>query len=207
MLSWLWSNLLQILVLLLGLFNWLVRSLFQWQFLIIYIFSVSLKFWACCIKHQWGEFTVKNPTLHLHILSWHFFCLSSKNLCHHFHFFFWWGIKFPKQNIKQLETRIGDKKLSVELYVRKKKLKTKFVSRLRNLLNMILLSIFKSMFYWFERHDSCNKRDVKHVQLNKINWNNFQNSYVTEHSHLLLPEAEVQRCSVKWCSENFRKVH
>ena len=31
--------------------------------------------------------------------------------------FFWWSIEFPQQNISQSETRIGDKKLSVELYV------------------------------------------------------------------------------------------
>ena len=32
-------------------------------------------------------------------------------------FFFWWSIKFRQQNINQSEARIGDKKLSVELYV------------------------------------------------------------------------------------------
>ena len=47
-----------------------------------------------------------------------FCCFSSKNLCsYHFHFFFWWSIKFPPQNINQSETWTDDKKLSVELYV------------------------------------------------------------------------------------------
>ena len=31
--------------------------------------------------------------------------------------FFWWSIEFPQQNISQSETRTGDKKLSVELYI------------------------------------------------------------------------------------------
>ena len=31
--------------------------------------------------------------------------------------FFWWSIEFPQQNIDQSETAIGDKKLSVGLYV------------------------------------------------------------------------------------------
>ena len=42
-----------------------VTGVFHWEFLIIYIFSMSLKF-------QWGEFTVKNITFCLHILSWYF---------------------------------------------------------------------------------------------------------------------------------------
>ena len=31
-------------------------------------------------RGQWGKFTVKNATLFLHILSWHFFCFLSKYL-------------------------------------------------------------------------------------------------------------------------------
>ena len=52
----------------------------------------------------------KNSTSYLHILFWHFLCcFSSKNLCfHHFHFFFWWSVKFPQKNINQSETRIGE---------------------------------------------------------------------------------------------------
>ena len=37
----------------------------------------------------------------------------------HFDILFWISIKFPQQNINQSETEIGDKKLSVELYVNK----------------------------------------------------------------------------------------
>ena len=33
---------------------------------------VSPKFPACYSTGQWGEFTVKNTTLNLHILSWNF---------------------------------------------------------------------------------------------------------------------------------------
>ena len=60
------------------------KSVFYWQFLVSYIFSVSFKF---------GVFVL-----------------------YHFHFSFWWSIKFPQQNNNQSETGIGDKKLSVELY-------------------------------------------------------------------------------------------
>ena len=47
-----------------------------------------------------------------------FCCFSWKNLCfYHFHFSFWQSIEFMQGNINQSETGIGDKKLSVELYV------------------------------------------------------------------------------------------
>ena len=47
----------------------------------------------------------------------YFYCFSSQNLCfYHFHFFFWWSIKFPQQNINQSETWISGFQLSVELY-------------------------------------------------------------------------------------------
>ena len=97
----------------------LLWSVFRWQFLITYIFSVSLKFQACYFMGQWGEFTVKNTTLYLNILSLHFFFVfHQKKLCfYRFHFFFWWNTKFLQQNINQPETGIGDKKLPVELYV------------------------------------------------------------------------------------------
>ena len=97
----------------------LLWSVFRWQFLITYIFSVSLKFQACYFMGQWGEFTVKNTTLYLNILSLHFFFVfHQKKLCfYRFHFFFWWNTKFLQQNINQAETGIGDKKLPVELYV------------------------------------------------------------------------------------------
>ena len=44
---------------------------------------------------------------------WHFFCcFSSKNLCfYHFHFVFWWSIKFPQQNINQSETGTDNKQI------------------------------------------------------------------------------------------------
>ena len=56
------------------------RSMFHWQFLITYIFFVSLKFRACYITGQCGEFTVKNATLYLLILSWYFLLFFFKKL-------------------------------------------------------------------------------------------------------------------------------
>ena len=47
---------------------WLI-NVFHRQFLITYIFAVSLKFRTCYITDQWGKFT----NLDLHILLWHFF--------------------------------------------------------------------------------------------------------------------------------------
>ena len=44
-------------------------NVFHKQFLITCVFSVSLKFRACYITGQWGEFTVKNATLCLHMFS------------------------------------------------------------------------------------------------------------------------------------------
>ena len=44
-----------------------------------------------------------------------FFLIFRKNCFYHFHFFFWWSIKFPQENINQSEIEIGDKYLSVEL--------------------------------------------------------------------------------------------
>ena len=52
-------------------------NVFHWQFLVTYIFSVSLKFEACCIADQWVEFRIKNATY----VFMHFFgtfcCFSS----------------------------------------------------------------------------------------------------------------------------------
>ena len=44
-----------------------MMSVFHWQNLITYFFSVSLKFQALYITGQWSELTVKNAILHLHI--------------------------------------------------------------------------------------------------------------------------------------------
>ena len=46
-----------------------LKRVFDWRFLITYIFSKTLKFRACYITGQWSKFTVKNATLHLYILS------------------------------------------------------------------------------------------------------------------------------------------
>ena len=88
----------------------LFESVFHWRFFITYIFSVSLKFRVCYTMDKWGEFTVKNATLFLHMLSWHFLLFFiQKSFCfYHFHFFFWWSIEFLQQIINQSETGIGD---------------------------------------------------------------------------------------------------
>ena len=68
----------------------ILQRMIHLQFLITYIFSVSLKFGAYYITGQCGEFKVKNRAYCLHILFLHFCCcFSSKNLCfYHCHFFF-----------------------------------------------------------------------------------------------------------------------
>ena len=67
----------------LQLLKFVSRHVFHCQFLITYIFSVSLMFGvcyiACYITGQWGEFWVKNATFCLHVLFWHFFVLHQKN--------------------------------------------------------------------------------------------------------------------------------
>ena len=71
------------------------------------------------ITGQWAEFTVKNPTLYLNILSWLLFLILffiKKLVSLPFSFLFWWSIEFPQQNICQSETGIGDTKLPLELY-------------------------------------------------------------------------------------------
>ena len=51
--------------------------------------------------------------VYMHLLGIFFFFFHP-NMC--FYFIFWWSIKFLQQNINQSESRIGEKKLSVELY-------------------------------------------------------------------------------------------
>ena len=49
-----------------------------------------------------------------------FFVFRQKICFYHFRLFFWWSVEFPQQNINQSETKIGDEKLSVELYALKR---------------------------------------------------------------------------------------
>ena len=71
------------------------------------------------------EFTKKNAISYLYILSWYFFILFYFfSFIHQENFvfiilisFFDKTSNFQKQIINQSETSIGDKKLSVELYV------------------------------------------------------------------------------------------
>ena len=46
-----------------------------------YIFSVSLKFEACYITGQWGEFREKNAATCLQILFWYFFIVFLHKIC------------------------------------------------------------------------------------------------------------------------------
>ena len=67
------------------------KNVFHWQFLIIYIFSMSLNIVACYVTALWGEFMLKNATLSLRVFFLAFFvvvyccCFSSKYLCY-YHF-------------------------------------------------------------------------------------------------------------------------
>ena len=73
---------------------------------------------------QWDEFPVKNGSYYLHKLSWHFFVIVVVVVVFHqkcvflsFSFIFLISIEFPEQNINKSETGLGDKELSVEVYV------------------------------------------------------------------------------------------
>ena len=96
-----------------------ILCVFHWQFLINCTFSVSLKFRACL--HHGSVRAIHSEECYILFIYTFlaFFCsFSWRHLCfYHFHFFFWWSIKFMQQNTNQLETEICDKKLSVELYV------------------------------------------------------------------------------------------
>ena len=98
-----------------------IRSAFYWQFL-IYIFSVSLNIRACYISSQCGRVHSKECYFYIYIHFLGIFLLSFIrkfvfSLFSFLFFFFWWSLEFPQQNINQSETRIGDKKLPVELFV------------------------------------------------------------------------------------------
>ena len=83
-----------------------------------FLSPISLKFGASYITGQCGRVQSKECFFMFTYTFLAFFCcFSSKKLCfYHFHFFFLISIKFLQQNIKQLETITGDKKLSVERY-------------------------------------------------------------------------------------------
>ena len=84
------------------------------------VFLCIFKVWSMLsITIQWGLVQKKECYFMLKYTFSTFFCycFSSKNSCfNHFHFLFWWSIKFLQQNINQSETRIGDTKLSLELW-------------------------------------------------------------------------------------------
>ena len=94
-----------------------VDSVFHWEFPITYIPFASLNFRADIID-QWGEFTVKNTTWFLHILSSNLLFFYQKISVFIVFISFFDKVsnlpEFPQQNITQSETGIGDKILSVE---------------------------------------------------------------------------------------------
>ena len=55
--------------------------MFNWQFLISYIFSVSLKFGVCYITGQRGEFRIKQATLGFSQIFWIFFSFFNYKSC------------------------------------------------------------------------------------------------------------------------------
>ena len=59
-------------------FESLFKSVFHWELVTTYVFSVSLNFRVCYITGQWGEFRVINSTLCWNKVFWIFFCFSSK---------------------------------------------------------------------------------------------------------------------------------
>lgn len=77
-----------------------IMSVSLWQF-IIYISSVSLKFREFDITGQWIEFRVKNATICLHILCWHFFLFFVKKTCVFINFisFFFMKYHYFRNNI------------------------------------------------------------------------------------------------------------
>ena len=96
-----------------------IASVFHWQFLITCFLCIS-KVWRMLHQGSVRANSVQRMLLYVYI----YFCccccccFPSKKLCfYHFHFSFWWSIKFPQQNIHLSETRIGVKELWLELYV------------------------------------------------------------------------------------------
>ena len=93
--------------------------MFYRQFLITYIFSISLIFGACHIKGLWSEFRVRNATLYLRILFNIFMLFSSKKYTFlSFSFPFFYEVSNPQQNSNQSEIGTGDERLLKELYGR-----------------------------------------------------------------------------------------
>ena len=90
--------------------------MFHWQLHITYTFSVSLKFGACYIMCQWGEFRIKNAIICLYLLIRLFLLFFVIKLVFFSLLLFLTKFKFPQQNIDLSETGIRDQNLSVELY-------------------------------------------------------------------------------------------
>ena len=72
----------------------------------------------CLIIYYWKISVILTVPYHLYFLcvSKVWSMLPTAMYFYHFHFFFWWSIKFLQQNINQSEAKTDDTKLSVELY-------------------------------------------------------------------------------------------
>ena len=92
------------------------RSVFLWQCLINYIFSISLNSGTCHTSRVSGTGSELKMLLRMYIFGIFLLFFIKKMCLYHFHFFFRWSTKFPHQNIDQSETGFGNTKLSVELY-------------------------------------------------------------------------------------------
>ena len=92
-------------------------SVLHWQFLVTYIFSLSLKFGACYITSQWGELRVKNAILSLQVLFLVFWLLFFIKEFVFLSFSFLFLIKYQvcATEFNQSETGTDDKNFSVEL--------------------------------------------------------------------------------------------
>ena len=87
------------------------------QFLIICIFSVSLKFGECYISCLCRNFMVKNTSIYFPTLSWQHLFFYSKNICcYYFRFLFDRILNFCNRVLTNWKPK-GHQKLTVELYV------------------------------------------------------------------------------------------
>ena len=86
---------------------------------------MSLKFDVCYVTGQWEKFRIKNATLGFQILFSIFVLFFYHKICVFIIFISFYDEVydevldevFLQQNINQSKTRIGDQKLSVELYL------------------------------------------------------------------------------------------
>ena len=74
-------------------------------------------FWGLGLKRKWSLIILL--TIYLLVVSCYLFVVFNQKICAFIIFlsFFWWSIEFLQQNTNQSGAEIGDKKLSLELYL------------------------------------------------------------------------------------------